>query len=168
MRNIHLRATSRGASEVRISFGNSTSDEWQLKQLHIHCAVTFTDPSTLYVYFRSHEGTAYDSLLLKTSVSTDAGVLNDIVTGFGYRYRHKYFTTMQGNYIGDDFYIDDSHVFDCSLDIPLRTFGGSETFTLSLALKNVFNEKYIESNRHYYQCFTGEPRTFEIALRGRF
>jgi len=79
MRNVHLRATSRGASEVRISFGNSTSDEWQLKQLHIHCAVTFTDPSTLYVYFRSHEGTAYDSLLLKTSVSTDAGVLNDIV-----------------------------------------------------------------------------------------
>ena len=35
MRNVHLRATSRGASEVRISFGNSTADEWQLKQLHM-------------------------------------------------------------------------------------------------------------------------------------
>jgi hypothetical protein len=79
MRNFHLRATARGASEVRISFGNTTDAEWQLKQLHIHCAVTFTDPSTLYVYYRHHESTVYDSVLLKTSVSTDAGVLNDIV-----------------------------------------------------------------------------------------
>ena len=95
-------------------------------------------------------------------------MLNDIVAGFGYRYRHKYFTTMLGNYIGDDFYIDDSHVFDCSLDIPLSKFGGSKNVILSLAVKNIFDERYIESSRHYYQCFPGDPRTFELALQASF
>ncbi|MDD4622907.1 MAG: TonB-dependent receptor, partial [Kiritimatiellae bacterium] len=70
--------------------------------------------------------------------------------------------------VGDDFYIDDSHVFDCSADIPLRKFGGPKNVTLSLALKNIFDERYIESNRHYYQGFPGEPRTLELALQAKF
>ena len=98
----------------------------------------------------------------------DSPCLADCVAGFAYRYRHRYETTFRGAAIGDDFYVDDSHVFDCSLDIPLRKFGGAGAFTLSLALKNIFNKRYIESNRHYYQGFPGEPRAFEIALRGSF
>ncbi len=88
--------------------------------------------------------------------------------GFGYRYRHKSLHTMRGSYIGENFYSDESHVFDCSADIPLRKFGGPKNVTLSLAVKNIFDEQYIESNRHYYQCFAGDPRTFEIALQAKF
>ncbi len=39
---------------------------------------------------------------------------------------------------------------------------------LSFAVNNIFDERYIESNRHYYQCFPGDPRTFELALQASF
>ena len=91
-----------------------------------------------------------------------------MVFGFGYRYRHRYSATMLGSYVGPDYYIDDSHVFDCSADLPLTKFGGPDNVILSLAVKNIFDERYIESNRHYYQCFPGEPRTFELAMKATF
>ncbi len=103
-----------------------------------------------------------------TSYRIETGPLDDVVLGFGYRYRHKSLHTMRGSYIGENFYSDESHVFDCSADIPLRKFGGPKNVTLSLAVKNIFDEQYIESNRHYYQCFAGDPRTFEIALQAKF
>ena len=108
------------------------------------------------------------SITASTSYRMMGGTLDDIVFGFGYRYRHHYYETMLGKYIGDDFYIADSHVFDCSADVPLSTFGGSKNVTLTLAVRNIFDEMYIESNRHYYQCFPGDPRTFEIALQAKF
>ena len=37
-----------------------------------------------------------------------------------------------------------------------------------MAVRNVLGEKYFETSRHYYECFVGEPRTFEIGIRGRF
>jgi len=76
---VHQRATTRGATPVEISFGNSSMSRWGLTQLNIHCAVTFTDVCTLDVYIRNHESSAYDSIVLKTTVATAAGVLNDIV-----------------------------------------------------------------------------------------
>jgi len=75
---------------------------------------------------------------------------------------------MRGGYISEDYYIDDSHVFDCSADVPLSKFGGAKNVIVTLAVKNIFDEAYIESNRHYYQCFPGDPRTFEIALKAKF
>jgi len=74
----HLRATTRGNDPVTITFGNSSMQSWDFHQLHIHCQATFTDPSTVTLYFRNHESTVYDSVLLQTSVSTVDGVLNDI------------------------------------------------------------------------------------------
>ena len=52
--------------------------------------------------------------------------------------------------------------------MPFSRFGGSPEWNVQLAVRNLLDRDYFESNRHYYQCFTGEPRTFEIALRGRF
>lgn len=75
---MHLRATTRGADQVDISLGGSTNNTWNLEQILVHCHATFTDPSTFKVYFRCHEGTAYDTMLLQSSVSTVNGVLNDI------------------------------------------------------------------------------------------
>jgi iron complex outermembrane receptor protein len=103
-----------------------------------------------------------------TSYRIEGGPLDNIVLGLAYRYRHSYAATMRGAYVGDDFFIDSSHVFDCSADLPLDKFGGPRDVVLRLALKNIFNERYVESNRHYYQCFPGDPRLFEIALRASF
>ena len=108
------------------------------------------------------------SLTAATSYRITSGLLNDIVLGIGYRFREKSLHTMRGSYIGENFYSDASQVFDCSVDIPLHKFGGPKNVTLLLAIKNIFDEQYIESNRHYYQCFPGDPRTFEIALKAKF
>ena len=103
-----------------------------------------------------------------TSYRLEHGPLRGVVLGLGYRYRHRYAATMRGNDIGKDHFIDDWQVFDCSADVPLALFGGPKSVTLSLAIKNIFDERYIESNRHYYQCFPGDPRTFELALQASF
>jgi iron complex outermembrane recepter protein len=119
-------------------------------------------------------GTSFDrypphALTVATSYRyTHGGLLDDVVFGFGYRYRHRYSATMRGQYVGDDYYIEGSHVFDCSAEMPLSKFGGPDNMTLSLAVKNIFDQNYIESNRHYYQCFPGTPRTFEVGLQAKF
>ena len=103
-----------------------------------------------------------------TSYRLEEGPLRGVVLGLGYRYRHRYEATMRGNYVGKDHFIDGWQVFDCSADVPLATFGGPKNVTLSFAVKNIFDERYIESSRHYYQCFPGDPRTFELALQASF
>lgn len=118
-------------------------------------------------------GKAFDpypphSISLQTTYSIPGGLLNGLTLGAGYRFKHGYDGTMRGEYVSSDYYFDDVHVFDFSVQAPMSKFGLSGDWTLQLALKNAFNEEYFESNRHYYQCFTGEPRTVEIALRGRF
>jgi len=79
MSEIHVRSTTRGSTPCHISPCNSTQNKWRLKQLTIHCEATFTDPSTITIQINNHEGTAYDSILLQTSLATAAGVLNDLV-----------------------------------------------------------------------------------------
>ncbi|HRR34680.1 MAG TPA: TonB-dependent receptor [Kiritimatiellia bacterium] len=131
---------------------------------------------TSYAYTRYEDkttGTSFDrypphALTAATSYRLEQGPLRGVVLGLGYRYRHRYDATMRGAYVSKEHFIDDWHVFDCSADVPLSTFGGPKNVTLSLAVKNIFDERYIESNRHYYQCFPGDPRTFEIALQASF
>jgi outer membrane receptor protein involved in Fe transport len=147
---------------VEFSLTGNIADNWS-----VYTAYAYNE------YENKTTGMSFDrypphSVTASTSYRILEGPFDDIVLGFGYRYRHKYFETMQGNYIGDDFFIDQSHVFDCSADIPLYKFGGPKNVTLSMAVKNIFDEEYIESNRHYYQCFPGDPRTFEIGLQAKF
>ncbi len=75
---------------------------------------------------------------------------------------------MLGRYVSDDYFFNDVHVIDLSCNLPLSRLGGSDRWLLEFAVKNLFNKHYFESNRHYYQCFPGDPRTFEVALRGSF
>ncbi|NLE40994.1 MAG: TonB-dependent receptor [Lentisphaerae bacterium] len=108
------------------------------------------------------------SLTLQTLYRLSGGRLQDVAFGLGYRFRDGYDGTMRGEYVGPDYAFDAAHVFDVSMDVPLSKFGGSADWTVQFAVKNVFDETYFASNRHYYQCFPGDPRMFEIALRGRF
>jgi outer membrane receptor protein involved in Fe transport len=153
------RSESKG---FELSMTGNLADNWSL-----YSAYTYNQ------YENKTTGQSFDrypphSLITSTSYRIASGPLDDIVLGFGYRYRHKYYSTIRGGYISEDFFIDDSHVFDCSADIPLHKFGGPKNVTLSLAVKNIFDEQYVESNRHYYQCFPGDPRTFELALQAKF
>ena len=147
---------------IELSLAGNITRDWSVYAAYAYNDYTDKTTGTSFYRYPPH------SLTASTSYRFTTGILDDLVAGFSYRYRHKYFTTIRGGYIGDDFYVDDSHVFDCSLDVPFSKFGGSKDVILSLAVKNIFDEQYIESNRHYYQCFPGDPRTFEIALSAKF
>jgi iron complex outermembrane receptor protein len=75
---------------------------------------------------------------------------------------------MEGKFPGENLFLAPSHILDVSVGIPFTKFGGSENWTLTLGVRNLFGEKYFESARHYYECLVGEPRTFEIGVRARF
>ena len=101
-------------------------------------------------------------------------LVEDVVVGLGYRFKSKSYATMRGQYVDENLYFDPSHVFDVNVSVPLAKFlPASESvwardWLLTLGVRNLFGEKYFETSRHYYECFVGEPRTFEIGLRGRF
>ena len=105
---------------------------------------------------------------VNTSYRIPGGALEDVVLGFGWRYRSKSYATMRGAYVDENLYFDPSSVFDVNATVPFNVFGGSKDWALTLGVRNLFDEKYFESARHYYECLVGEPRTFEIGLRGAF
>ncbi len=147
---------------IELSLSGNIHDNWSIYTAYAYNEYEDKKASRKFDRYPPH------SLTATTSYRITSGTLDNVVLGFGYRYRHKYFTTMRGSYISEDYYINDSHVFDCSADVPLSKFGGSRNVVLTLAVKNIFDETYIESNRHYYQCFPGDSRTFEIALKAKF
>ena len=55
-----------------------------------------------------------------------------------------------------------------NVSVPLSKFGWRDDWFLTLGVRNLFDERYFDTSRHYYECFAGDPRTFEIGLRGRF
>ena len=95
-------------------------------------------------------------------------VLEDVVVGAGYRFRSKSYATMRGSFVDDNLYFKPSHVFDVNVSVPFSKFGWSDQWFLTLGVRNLFGEKYFDTSRHYYECFVGESRTFEIGVRGRF
>ncbi len=97
-------------------------------------------------------------------------LFNGTVVGFGYRFRDSWLQTEQGRPVKLDperYRIESANVFDFSVEIPIPKgwFFGESSF--SFAIKNIFDDRYIESARNL-QCFPGDPRTFELALRCRF
>ena len=108
------------------------------------------------------------SLSFNTSYRFSSGPMEDVVVGCGYRFRSKSYATMRGSYVDESLKFSPSHVFDVNMAIPLSKFGGSDNWTLTLGVRNLFGEKYFESSRHYYECLVGEPRTFEIGVRAKF
>lgn len=150
---------------VELSLTGNLAENWSVFTAYAYNEYEDQTPTAIVRKFDRYPPHA---LTASTSYRIASGPLDDIVLGLGYRYRHKCLHSFRGSYIGEDYYSNDSHVFDCSTDIPLSKLGGAKNVTLSLAIKNIFDEQYIESNRHYYQCFPGDPRTFEVALQAKF
>ena len=94
--------------------------------------------------------------------------IEDVVVGLGYRYRSMSYACMRGSYVDENVRFDPSHVFDVNLAVPLSKFGWRDDWFVTFGVRNLFDERYFDTSRHYYECFAGEPRTFEIGLRGRF
>lgn len=100
--------------------------------------------------------------------------IEDIVVGMGYRFRSKSYATMRGSYVNENLYFDPSHVFDINMSVPFAKFlpssesGWADKWFLTFAVRNLFDERYFDTSRHYYECFVGEPRIFEIGIRGSF
>ena len=95
-------------------------------------------------------------------------LIDGIVVGGGYRFRSESYATMRGAYVNENLKFDQSHVFDVNLSIPFSKFGWRDDWFITLGVRNLFGEKYFDTSRHYYECFVGDPRTFEIGLRGKF
>lgn len=147
---------------VELSLSGNLADNWSL---YIGYAFNYNDtPSGT----KKYDSQPPHSVTLQTMYRFASGWLDDVGVGLGYRYKHGYDGTMVGRYVSPDYYFDDVHVFDVSCDVPLARFGGSDGWALQLGVKNVFDSDYFESNRHYYQCFPGEPRTFEVGVSGKF
>ena len=70
--------------------------------------------------------------------------------------------TFRGGPAGDDQVAKRLLTFDASLDFPI-----TETFSLGLAVRNIFDSRGIESARNL-QAFANEGRTFELSLHARF
>ena len=107
------------------------------------------------------------ALSLFTTYKIEGTALDGTVLGFGYRYRDGFDQTTRGMYQGADYTINAYHVFDASVEWPLPKSLRLGDASLSLAVKNIFNQYHIESARNM-QCFVGDPRTFELALRFKF
>ena len=158
------KSNSRG---VELSLAGDITENWTVLAMYAYNRyenrnATGTAPSV----FRRNPNHTFS---LNTSYRFDCcDLLRDIVVGCGYRFRSKSFATMRGTFVDNNLYFSHSHVFDVNVSVPLTKFGGPEDWTLTLGIRNLFGEKYFESARHFYECLVGEPRTFEIGLRGKF
>jgi len=94
--------------------------------------------------------------------------IEDVVVGLGYRYRSMSYACFRGSFVDENLHFNSSHVFDVNMSVPFKKFGGPEDWYLTLGVRNLFDERYFDTSRHFYECFAGDPRTFEIGLRGRF
>lgn len=86
----------------------------------------------------------------------------DAVFGFGGRWRDAWMMTFRGGPAGDDQVAKRLLTFDASIDFPV-----TDTFSLGLAVRNIFDTRGIESARNL-QAFANDGRTFELSLRARF
>ncbi|MBQ7252361.1 MAG: TonB-dependent receptor [Kiritimatiellae bacterium] len=106
---------------------------------------------------------------MQTMYKVSGGALDGLGLGGGVRYTDKYDATMRGMLVDrKNLWYDDALVVDLFAEAPFAWFGGSEDWTVRFGVKNVTDEKYFSSTRHYYQAYAADPRTFELSLRGSF
>ncbi|MBR3085033.1 MAG: TonB-dependent receptor [Kiritimatiellae bacterium] len=155
---------SRGAE---LSLSGDITDNWTVMAMYAHNK--YTDKNIA----RGSKGRTFeryprDTVSLNTSYRIREGALRDVVLGAGWRLRSKSYATMRGSYVNENLYFSSSSVFDVKATVPFSVFGGSGSWALTLGVRNLFDEKYFESARHYYECLAGEPRTFEAGLKASF
>ena len=153
---------------VELSLSGDITENWTVMAMYAYNLYTDHekddgDPA------RDFERTPRHTVSFNTSYRFDCcDALRDVVVGMGYRFRSKSYATMRGSYVDENLYFNPSHVFDVNLSVPFSKVGLSDKWFLTLGVRNLFGEEYFDTSRHYYECFAGEPRTFEIGVRGSF
>ena len=152
---------------VEASLSGDVTDDWTVMAMYSHNR--YTDKNVPKGQKgRTFERYPADTLSFNTSYRVPGGLLENAVFGFGFRFRSKSYATMRGSYVDENLRFDESFVCDASAELPLSIAGGSPDWSLVLGVRNLFDERYFESARHYYECLVGEPRTFEIGIHGTF
>ena len=155
---------------VEFSATGDITENWTVMAMYAY--TYYTDYSADHGEKARHFArTPRHALTLNTSYKIPVAPLDGIVVGLGYRFRSESYATMRGAYVDDNLYFNPANIFDVNMTVPFTKFGVGEwgkDWFLTLGVRNVFGEKYFETSRHYYECFVGEPRTFEIGIRGRF
>ncbi|MBR1609676.1 MAG: TonB-dependent receptor [Kiritimatiellae bacterium] len=152
---------------AEVSLSGDITDDWTVLAMYAHNR--YTDRNVP----RGRKGRTFerypaDTFSLNTSWRVPGGALEGVVLGAGLRVRSKSYATMRGAYVDENLRFDSSCVADVSASVPFSVAGGSPDWAVTLGIRNLFDEKYFESARHYYECLAGEPRTFEIGIRGTF
>ena len=151
---------------VDLSLTGDITENWTVLAMYTH---TLYEDCTKSGKAGSFERFPRHAVTLNTSYRLHGfDAIEDIVVGLGYRYRSMSYATMRGEYVNENLRFDPSHVFDVNMSVPLSKFGWRDDWFLTLGVRNLFDERYFDTSRHYYECFAGDPRTFEIGLRGKF
>lgn len=151
---------------VDLSLTGDITENWTVLAMYTH---TLYENCTKSGKAGSFERFPRHAVTLNTSYRLHGfDAIEDIVVGLGYRYRSMSYATMRGEYVNENLRFDPSHVFDVNMSVPLSKFGWRDDWFLTLGVRNLFDERYFDTSRHYYECFAGDPRTFEIGLRGKF
>ena len=151
---------------VELSLSGDVTENWTVLCSYAH---TLYEDCTQRGKAGSFERVPRHAVSLNTSYRLHGfDLVEDVVVGFGYRFRSKSYATMRGAYVNENLYFDPSHVFDVNASVPFAKFGGPDDWYLTLGVRNLLDERYFDTSRHFYECFAGDPRTFEIGLRGKF
>ena len=151
---------------VELSISGDVTDDWTVMAMY---AYTLYEDCTKQGTAGEFERFPRHAATFNTSYRLHGfDLVEDVVVGMGYRFRSKSYATMRGAFVNENLYFDPSHVFDVNMSVPLSKFGWRDDWFVTLGIRNIFGEKYFDTSRHFYECFVGEPRTFEIGLRGKF
>lgn len=173
-------ALGAGANSYYASEGENRSTGVELS---LKGAVTeWWDSSISYTYLHYKDvsnGLTFDrfpphSISVWQTLKVPVGLEESLRVSLGYRFSAKYFATFRGEKITTvpnqqkDYTIPSFNVFDLVLELPIAATDWSPACAVRFGIYNVFDEKYVASSRHAAQCFPGEPRSFEIALKMSF
>ncbi len=151
---------------VDLSLTGDITENWTVLAMYTH---TLYENCTKSGKAGSFERFPRHAVTLNTSYRLHGfDAIEDIVVGLGYRYRSMSYATMRGEFVNENLRFDPSHVFDVNMSVPLSKFGWCDDWFLTLGVRNLFDARYFDTSRHFYECFAGDPRTFEIGLRGKF
>ena len=157
---------------VELSLSGDLTENWTILAMYAYNFYVNHDATGKASEF---ERVPRNTVTLNTSYRLHGwDLIEDVVVGFGYRFRSMSYATMRGSYVDENLRFDPSHVFDVNMSVPFAKFLPSaesdwaDKWFLTFAVRNLFDERYFDTSRHYYECFVGEPRTFEIGVRGTF
>ncbi len=158
------RTTSRGAE---VSISGDVTDDWTVMAMYAYNRYTNRSipPGS---EGRDFERNPAHTCTFNTSYRFSGGCLEDVVIGGGFRFRSMSYACVRGQYQNGNLRFDPSYLLDLNCSMPLSKFGGSKDWFLTFGVRNLLGEEYFDTSRHYYECLVGEPRMFEIGLRGMF